>query len=111
VARYAGPPPPRATLEVTKDRAACGEAVPDESLLVSDGGLENVLVAGRCIASQGDAWEATRVIPPAALTGQVCGVAARLAHARAVTPDALSAQDIQRELRAMHMPYHWSDVR
>src|SRR5512134_1376938 len=34
-------PPP---LEVTKDRRVCGEAAPDESLVVSGGGLANVVV-------------------------------------------------------------------
>ncbi|HET9554063.1 MAG TPA: TonB-dependent receptor [Anaeromyxobacteraceae bacterium] len=44
-ARFGGAPPAAgAALETTKDRATCGDAVPDESLLVSQGGLENVLV-------------------------------------------------------------------
>jgi plastocyanin len=36
-------PPPR-TLEVTKDRSVCGDSAPDESLLVSEGGLANAVV-------------------------------------------------------------------
>jgi plastocyanin len=43
--RYQGPPPaPPPPLETGKDRETCGAAVPDESLLVSGGGLANVLV-------------------------------------------------------------------
>jgi hypothetical protein len=42
--RFKGTAPALAPLEVTKDRRACGDAVPDESLLVSDGGLANVVV-------------------------------------------------------------------
>jgi len=73
-------------------------------------GVQSLLVAGRCISSETDAWEATRVIPPAALTGQVCGIAARLALARKTTPDRLSAADVQAELRRLHIPYHLSDI-
>jgi hypothetical protein len=42
-------------------------------------GMNNILVAGRCIATRGEAWEVCRVIPPAAMTGQAAGSAAALA--------------------------------
>ena len=42
-------------------------------------GLKNMLTAGRTIAAKDDAWEVTRVIPVAALTGQAAGTAAALA--------------------------------
>jgi hypothetical protein len=38
----------------------------------------NILAAGRNISSAGDTWEVTRVIPPAAVTGQAAGTAAAL---------------------------------
>jgi hypothetical protein len=38
----------------------------------------NVFAAGRNIASTGDTWEVTRVIPVAAVTGQAAGTAAAL---------------------------------
>jgi plastocyanin len=44
VVRYAGPAPVRPALEVTKDRAACGDAVPDERLQVSDGRLAGAVL-------------------------------------------------------------------
>lgn len=44
VVRFTGPAPARRTATVTKDRAACGEEAADESLLVSEGGLANVVV-------------------------------------------------------------------
>lgn len=48
----------------------------------------NVLFAGRCISSEGDAWEVTRVIPGAAMTGQAAGTAAALAvHRRCAVQD------------------------
>lgn len=74
-------------------------------------GVAGLLVAGRCISSEGDAWEVTRVIPPAALTGQVAGVAARLAISGDITPDAVDVRDVQRELAHDHIPLHIGDVR
>ena len=41
-------------------------------------GTDNLFAAGRCISSTGDAWEITRVIPCAALTGEAAGYAAAL---------------------------------
>ena len=41
-------------------------------------GTDNLFAAGRCISSIGDAWEITRVIPCAALTGEAAGYAAAL---------------------------------
>ena len=42
--RFRGAGPASPSVETTKDRAVCGEAVPDESLLVQDGGLANVVL-------------------------------------------------------------------
>lgn len=39
---------------------------------------DNLFAAGRCISSVNDAWEITRVIPCAALTGEAAGCAAAL---------------------------------
>ena len=39
---------------------------------------ENLFTAGRCISAVGDAWEITRCIPCAALTGEAAGYAAAL---------------------------------
>ncbi|MBM4037600.1 MAG: FAD-dependent oxidoreductase [Planctomycetes bacterium] len=69
-----------------------------------------LLVVGRCISSEGDAWQVTRVIPPAALTGQVAGLAAALAAQRGTTPDALDAADLQAALRAKGIPLRLGDV-
>ncbi|MBI5070203.1 MAG: hypothetical protein HZB56_18365 [Deltaproteobacteria bacterium] len=45
--RYAGPERPRPERAVSKDRDACGASVNDESLLVNDGRLANVVVEVR----------------------------------------------------------------
>jgi len=42
--RYRGEVPPAPPVEVTKDRRVCGETAADESLLVADGGVANVVV-------------------------------------------------------------------
>jgi len=41
---FTGTPPARPTLPVTKDGSVCGAGVPDESLLVANGRLANVVV-------------------------------------------------------------------
>ena len=82
--------------------------IPYETLVPQ--GVTGLLVAGRCIASEGDAWEVTRVIPPAALTGQVADIAARLVVSRDTTPEVLDAGDVQAELSRMGIPFHIGDV-
>ena len=68
--------------------------------------VTGLLVAGRCISSEGDAWEVTRVIPPAALTGQVAGLAAGLAIQHGTTPDQIAASTLQTELERLGIPFH-----
>ena len=41
-------------------------------------GLKNVLAAGRTLSASGDAWEITRVIPCAAMTGEAAGESAAM---------------------------------
>lgn len=72
--------------------------------------VTGLLVAGRCLSSAGDAWEVTRVIPIAALTGQAAGVAATLAVQGATTPDAVTATQVQQRLRAAGVPFHLAEV-
>ena len=51
-----------------------------------------------------------RVIPPAAHTGQVAGIAASLSIVHGTTPDALPADKVQEMLRIKNIPYHIQDV-
>lgn len=60
--------------------------------------LKNVITAGRSIASAGDAWHATRVIPPAAMTGQAAGTAAALAVAGSGDLHGISVAELQTRL-------------
>ena len=61
--------------------------------------IKGLLVAGRCIAAAGQAWEVMRVIQAAAMTGEICGIAAALALSLGTTPDALDIGDLQRALK------------
>ncbi len=72
--------------------------------------VRGLLTAGRCISSVGDAWHVTRVIPPAALTGQASGVAACLAARAGVTPDRLDPAQVQEALRRRGMPLHVDEL-
>ncbi|MCU0519950.1 MAG: FAD-dependent oxidoreductase [Anaerolineae bacterium] len=73
-------------------------------------GVQGLLAAGRCCSAEGEAWEVSRVIPPAALTGQVAGVAAALAVWQGTTPDAVDAADVQQVLRHKGIPFQASDI-
>ncbi len=72
--------------------------------------VRGLLTAGRCISSSGDAWEVTRVIPAAALTGQAAGIIARLAVKNKQMPDEIAPAAVQQELRKLEIPYHLRDV-
>jgi len=68
--------------------------------------VTGLVAAGRCTSSEGDAWQVTRVIPPAALTGQVAGLAAALAARLDTTPDRLEVAILQGALREKGIPLH-----
>jgi len=78
--------------------------IPFGTLIPKD--ARGLLAAGRCISSEGDAWEVTRVIPPAALTGQAAGAAATLAVQNDTTPDRLDPADVQHCLRKRGILLH-----
>jgi hypothetical protein len=71
--------------------------VPYRSLLPCN--LRGVIAAGRCISAIGDAWEATRVIPVAAMTGEVAGIAATMAVQQGKTPHDVAYPELAAELR------------
>ncbi|MBN1935055.1 MAG: FAD-dependent oxidoreductase [Anaerolineae bacterium] len=73
-------------------------------------GVSGLLAAGRCISSAGDAWEVTRVIPVAALTGQVAGLAATLAVQQRTTPDQIQRVELQQKLEEKGIALHIEDV-
>ena len=82
--------------------------IPYRSMLVA--GLKNLVAAGRCTAAETDAWEVTRVIPTAALTGEAAGTAAALAAAAGISPDDLPAATLQSALRTAGNKIHFEEV-
>jgi hypothetical protein len=73
-------------------------------------GVDGLIAAGRCISSTGDAWEVTRVVPAAAFTGQVAGIAATLSAQGCTTPGLLAPADMQKELKNKGIPLHLEDI-
>ncbi len=72
--------------------------------------VRGLLAAGRCISSHGDAWDVTRVIPVAALTGQAAGAAATLAVKRGTTPDRLDPKDVQKRMKQRGVKLHLDEL-
>ena len=63
-------------------------------------GVENLLLAGRCLSGEPAAAGAVRVMPPCMAMGQAAGTAAALALQGGVTPRALDAAKLVATLRA-----------
>ena len=78
--------------------------VPYRALISKD--VENVIAAGRNISSAGDAWEVTRVIPVAAMTGEAAGTAASMACSDGVSLQELNSEKLQNELKSNGILIH-----
>ena len=72
--------------------------------------VRGVLAAGRCISTDGDAWEVYRVIPAAVMTGEAAGTAAALAVENQCAPDELDVDQVQSALREHHIRLHLKEV-
>ncbi|TDF64933.1 FAD-dependent oxidoreductase [Cupriavidus sp. L7L] len=73
-----------------------GYGIPFRCLLPK--GVENLLVAGRCISSDPVAFSSTRNTPACALTAEAAGVAAAQAAKANIRPRDLEVRDIQESL-------------
>ena len=60
--------------------------------------IDNLFAAGRNISAEGDTWEVTRVIPPAAMTGQAAGVAAMMIAKGNISAKDLKVEELQKAL-------------
>ncbi len=60
---------------------------------------KNLATAGRCISSEGEAWDVTRVIPTCSVTGEAAGTAAALACQGDCTLHDLPVPELQAQLR------------
>lgn len=72
-------------------------------------GFPNLFAAGRVISAHGDAWDATRVIPVAAETGEVAGRAAALAIKSGVDAEKVDVPTLQGILRESGFRIHFDD--
>jgi len=72
--------------------------VPYRSLLVQ--GVDNLLVAGRCISATHQALASTRVIAPSMAQGEAAGLAAAMAARTGTALRALDVEQVQDALRA-----------
>ena len=61
-------------------------------------GYHNIITCGRTISASGYAWDLTRVIPPAILTGQAAGISAAVAVQSGKSIDTLDISEVQRRL-------------
>lgn len=62
-------------------------------------GLDNLIMAGRCISVDEIAFGSTRNVPGCTMTGEAAAIAAALAAKRGVPTSAISVADIQARLR------------
>ena len=67
----------------------------------------NMLAAGRIVSASGDGWEVTRVIPVAALTGQVAGTVAYLIHTKNQAASDINVADLQSLLLDQGLVLHF----
>ena len=81
---------------------------PYGSLIPED--VRGVFAAGRCISTEGDAWESYRVIPSAAMTGEIAGTAAALAVEKNCDGTELTPEQVRSELRKNNFKFHFEEV-
>ena len=72
-------------------------------------GFDNIIAAGRCVSGAGYAWDVVRVIPPAILTGQAAGAAARQAIDSRQAIPAIHIPTLQKHLSGENVMIHFDD--
>jgi hypothetical protein len=88
---------------VAKPYSHMGMRVPYRSLVPI--GLDNLLVAGRCISASQDAMVQLRLIPPCFVTGQAAGTAAALALSQRRAPRDLDIGLLRKRLSDQGMSF------
>ncbi len=81
--------------------------IPYRAMYVPD--YPNMFAAGRIISAHGGAWDATRVIPVAAQTGEVAARAAALAIKTGVAAEKVDVPTLQGILRKNKFRIHFED--
>ena len=83
--------------------------IPYRSLLPL--GVEQLLVAGRCISADHAAHARSRNMPACMATGQAAGIAAAVAIEKGTTVRRVPVAEVQRRLRALGMPLFAEEVQ
>lgn len=86
------------SIGVTGDWRLIGPVVEIPYRALIDPKLTNIITAGRIIASDGDAWQMTRCIPQAAITGEAAGYAAALAIRSGCAIQQVDVSIIQKQI-------------
>lgn len=98
------------SIGITGDWRRIGPVIEIPYSSMIDPKLTNVLAAGRITASAGDAWELTRCIPPAAVTGEAAGIAAAMAIRGGYTVRQMPVAELQKKIQEkggfIHMDDH-----
>jgi hypothetical protein len=74
------------------------------------GGMDNLLVAGRCVSCTHEALGSLRVMPQCGVMGQVAGVAAALSLQEGTDPREISIRRLQAQLREQDCILDAADV-
>lgn len=69
--------------------------------ILTPAGLDNVLVAGRCVSADIKVHGSLRVMPGCFITGQAAGVAAAMAAQQGRAPRRIDVKDLQQRLKAL----------
>lgn len=83
--------------------------IPYRTLLPN--GVEQLLVAGRCISADHAAHARSRNMPACMATGQAAGVAASVAIDQGVSVRHVDVSAVQQKLRELGMPLHGDEVK
>ena len=68
-------------------------------------GVENLLVAGRCVSTDHTTQGPMRIIPPCMVTGHAAGEAAAQAVNDGATPRELNVEGLQSRLRGLGVAF------
>ncbi len=72
-------------------------------------GFDNLITAGRTVSATGWAWDVTRVIPPAIVSGQAAGIAASMAIDSQKPIYNIDVTELQKELENQNVMLHFDD--
>ena len=87
--------------EFARLRCQKGESYGIPYRILTPRGLDNLLVAGRCVSADRAIQGSIRVMPGCYITGQAAGMAAALAVEKNTTPRGIVVKELQQRLKAV----------